>query len=113
MNKLTTIQDKNNVFLDSVLGRLVEKCESNEEDLFLCSLIDRGLAGTRAEAIVSAINDKDMKRLSYAILSCDTYNFPLLWKIEPRLFKLVLEDHVNVAMIERLESVLVDQKEAS
>ena len=91
MNKLITIQDKHQGFLDSVLGRLVEKCESNEEDLFLCSLIDRGLAGTRA--------------LAYAILSCDTYNFPLLWKIEPRLFKLVLEDHVNVAMIERLEGL--------
>ena len=105
MNKLTTIQDKNNVFLDSVLGRLVEKCESNEEDLFLCSLIDRGLAGTRAEAIVSAIDDGNMRSLAYAILSCDTRNFPLLWKIEPRLFKLVLEDHVNVAMIERLEGL--------
>ena len=105
MNKLITIQDKHQGFLDSVLCRLVEKCESNEEDLFLCSLIDRGLAGTRALAIVSALDDGNMRSLAYAILSCDTYNFPLLWKIEPRLFKLVLEDHVNVAMIERLEGL--------
>ena len=105
MNKLTTIQDKHKGFLNNVLGRLTEKCESNEEDLFLCSLIDRGLAGTRALAIVSALDDGNMKSLSYAILSCDTYNFPLLWKIEPRLFKLVMEDHVNMAMIERLEGL--------
>ena len=105
MKNLTTIQDKHEGFLDNVLGRLTEKCESNEEDLFLCSLIDRGLAGTRALAIVSALDDGDIKSLAYAILSCDTYNFPLLWKIEPRLFKLVLEDHVNVAMIERLEGL--------
>ena len=105
MNKLTTIQDKHKGFLNNVLGRLTEKCESNEEDLFLCSLIDRGLAGTRALAIVSALDKGNMKSLSYAILSCDTYNFPLLWKIEPRLFKLVMEDHVNMAMIERLEGL--------
>lgn len=105
MNKLITIQDKHKGFLNNVLGRLTEKCESNEEDLFLCSLIDRGLAGTRALAIVSALDDGNMKSLSYAILSCDTYNFPLLWKIEPRLFKLVMEDHVNMAMIERLEGL--------
>ena len=83
MNKLITIQDKHQSFLDSVLGRLVEKCESNEEDL----------------------DDGNMRSLAHAILSCDTRNFPLLWKIEPRLFKLVLEDHVNVAMIERLEGL--------
>ena len=105
MTNIITIQDRQKTVLDNALDRLVEKCETNEEDLFLCSLIDRGLAGTRALAIVSALDDGDMKSLAYAILSCDTYNFPLLWKIEPRLFKLVLEDHVNPAMIERLEGL--------
>ena len=105
MTNIVTIQDRQKTVLDNALDRLVEKIETNEEDLFLCSLIDRGLAGTRALAIVSALDDGDMKSLAYAILSCDTYNFPLLWKIEPRLFKLVLEDHVNPAMIERLEDI--------
>ena len=105
MTNIITIQDRQKTVLDNALSRLVKKCETNEEDLFLCSLIDRGLAGTRALAIVSALDDGDMKSLAYAILSCDTYNFPLLWKIEPRLFKLVLEDHVNPAMIERLEDI--------
>lgn len=105
MTNIITIQDRQKTVLDNALSRLVKKCETNEEDLFLCSLIDRGLAGTRALAIVSALDDGDMKSLAYAILSCDTYNFPLLWKIEPRLFKLVLEDHVNPAMIERLEGL--------
>ena len=105
MTNIITIQDRQKTVLDNALDRLVEKIETNEEDLFLCSLIDRGLAGTRALAIVSALDDGDMKSLAYAILSCDTYNFPLLWEIEPRLFKLVLEDHVNPAMIERLEDI--------
>ena len=105
MTNIITIQDRQKTVLDNALSRLVKKCETNEEDLFLCSLIDRGLAGTRALAIVSALDDGDMKSLAYAILSCDTYNFPLLWKIEPRLFKLVLEDNVNPAMIERLEGL--------
>ena len=105
MTNIITIQDRQKTVLDNALGRLVEKCETNEEDLFLCSLIDRGLAGTRALAIVSAIDDGNMRSLAHAILSCDTRNFPLLWKIEPRLFKLVLEDHVNPAMIERLEGL--------
>ena len=105
MTNIITIQDRQKIVLDNALDRLVEKIETNEEDLFLCSLIDRGLAGTRALAIVSALDDGDMRSLAYAILSCDTYNFPLLWEIEPRLFKLVLEDHVNPAMIERLEDI--------
>ena len=105
MTNIVTIQDRQKTVLDNALDRLVERIETNEEDLFLCSLIDRGLAGTRALAIVSALDDGNMKSLAYAILSCDTYNFPLLWKIEPRLFKLVLEDHVNPAMIERLEGL--------
>ena len=105
MTNIVTIQDRQKTVLDNALDRLVERIETNEEDLFLCSLIDRGLAGTRALAIVSALDDGNMKSLAYAILSCDTYNFPLLWEIEPRLFKLVLEDHVNPAMIERLEGL--------
>ena len=105
MTNIITIQDRQKTVLDNALDRLVEKIETNEEDLFLCSLIDRGLAGTRALAIVSALDDGDMRSLAHAILSCDTRNFPLLWEIEPRLFKLVLEDHVNPAMIERLEDI--------
>ena len=56
------------------------------------SLIDRGLADTRAIAIGKALEKGDMSRLSRAILECDSYNFPLLVKLEPRLFEMLLTD---------------------
>ena len=54
------------------------------------SLIDRGLADTRAIAIGNALEKGDMSGLSWAILECDSYNFPLLVKLEPRLFEMLL-----------------------
>ena len=56
------------------------------------SLIDRGLADTRAIAIGKALEKGDMSSLSWAILECDSYNFPLLVKLEPRLFEMLLMD---------------------
>ena len=56
------------------------------------SLIDRGLADTRAIAIGKALENGDMSGLSWAILECDSYNFPLLVKLEPRLFEMLLMD---------------------
>ena len=56
------------------------------------SLIDRGLADTRAIAIGKALEKGDMSGLSWAILECDSSNFPLLVKLEPRLFEMLLMD---------------------
>jgi hypothetical protein len=74
------------------------------------SLIDRGLADTRAIAIGNALDKGDMRGLSWAILACDSYNFPLLVKLEPRLFEMLLMDGSIEGdwsvLSERLEEVL-------
>ena len=74
------------------------------------SLIDRGLADTRAIAIGKALKYGDMSSLSWAILECDSYNFPLLVKLEPRLFEMLLKDGSIEGdwsvLSERLEEVL-------
>ena len=74
------------------------------------SLIDRGLADTRAIAIGSALEKGDISGLSWAILECDSYNFPLLVKLEPRLFEMLLMDGSIEGdwsvLSERLEEVL-------
>ena len=74
------------------------------------SLIDRGLADTRAIAIGKALEKGDVSGLSWAILECDSYNFPLLVKLEPRLFELLLSDGGiegdHPALIERLNEVI-------
>jgi len=48
--------------------------------------------------------------LSWAILECDSYNFPLLVKLEPRLFEMLLMDGSIEGdwsvLSERLEEVL-------
>ena len=74
------------------------------------SLIDRGLADTRAIAIGNALEKGDMSGLSWAILECDSYNFQLLVKLEPRLFEMLLMDGSIEGdwsvLSERLEEVL-------
>ena len=79
------------------------------------SLIDRGLADTRAIAIGNALEKGDMSGLSWAILECDSYNFPLLVKLEPRLFEMLLKDGGiegdHPVIIERLREVFTKQLE--
>lgn len=61
-------------------------------DYLTISLVNRGLADTRAVDIVEALNTKDWDKLAMAILRCDEINFPLLLKIEPVLFELCLKN---------------------
>jgi hypothetical protein len=84
---------------------------------FASSLIDRGLADTRAFAIAKGLDyysfsfDKDLNdadRVCSPILNCDTRNFRLLLDIEPRLIYLCLKHTGDRALIERLEGVLYD-----
>jgi len=74
------------------------------------SLIDRGLADTRAIAIGNALEKGDVSGLSWAVLDCDSHNFPLLVKLEPRLFEMLLSDGSiegdHPALIERLNEVI-------
>jgi len=84
---------------------------------FASSLIDRGLADTRAFAIAKGLDyhrfafDKDLNdadRVCSPILNCDCRNFKLLLDIEPRLIYLCLKHTGDRALIERLEGVLYD-----
>tara|TARA_R100000541_G_scaffold44651_1_gene51732 strand:+ start:367 stop:690 length:324 start_codon:yes stop_codon:yes gene_type:complete len=74
------------------------------------SLIDRGLAKTRASAISRALENGNMSALASGILQCDGSNFPLLVEIEPRLFHMLLSDKGSEGywgvLIERLNEVI-------
>jgi hypothetical protein len=70
---------------------------------FALSLIDRGMADTRALAISKAVIDNNWDRVVSGILNCDGSNFPRLLKIEPRLVYMALEKTNDNALRERLE----------
>ena len=81
--------------------------------VFAHSLIDRGLADTRALAIAEKLEMPNltiyqMKEALTPILACDSSNFPKLIKLEPRLIYLCLKYTGDRALIERLEGVLYD-----
>ena len=70
---------------------------------FALSLIDRGMADTRALAIAKSLEQNNWDRVVSAILNCDGSNFPRLLKIEPRLVYMALEKTNDNALRERLE----------
>lgn len=70
---------------------------------FALSLIDRGMADTRALAITKGLEENNWDRVVSGILNCDSSNFPRLLKIEPRLIHLALEKTNDNALKERLE----------
>lgn len=81
--------------------------------VFAHSLIDRGLADTRALAIAEKLEMPNltiyqMKEALTPILACDSSNFPKLIKLEPRLIYNCLRSTGDRALIERLEGVLND-----
>ena len=70
------------------------------------SLVDRGLADSRAVKIVRALETNDYSALAFSVCACDEANFPHLLKIEPRIFHMLLWDREDPALIERLEEVM-------
>ena len=82
----------------------------SENPYIALSLIDRGLADTRAYAIGRALEKGDLRKLASAILECDCSNFPRLVRLEPRLFELLLSDESVKdywsVLSERLEEVM-------
>lgn len=82
----------------------------SEKPYIALSLIDRGLADTRAFAIGRALENGDLRKLASAILECDGSNFPRLVRLEPRLFELLLSDESVKGywgvLSERLEEVM-------
>ena len=70
------------------------------------SLVDRGLADSRAVKIVRALETNNMSALAFAVCACDTWNFPHLLAIEPRIFYMLLQYETDPVIIQRLEEVM-------
>lgn len=70
------------------------------------SLVDRGLADSRAVKIVRALETNNMSALAFAVCACDTWNFPHLLAIEPRIFYMLLQNETDPVLIQRLEEVM-------
>lgn len=70
------------------------------------SLVDRGLADSRAVKIVRALETNNMSALAFSVCACDEWNFPHLLKIEPRIFHMLLQNETDPVLIQRLEEVM-------
>ena len=76
---------------------------NDETDYFALSLIDRGLANTRALMIAEGLKENDWDKVASAICNCDCSNFRILYRIEERLMYLaidkgnakVIQDRIN------------------
>jgi len=102
---VNTWKEREEVLLNS-MGYQHTPITSDDTDYFALSLIDRGMADTRALKIAKAVNERDWEALTAAILYCDGSNFPRLFALEPRLFQIALDKTGDPALIERLEEVM-------
>ena len=72
-------------------------------DYFALSLIERGLADTRALRIARGLRENNWDMVATAICNCDCSNFKRLYQIEPRLMYIaidkgnakVIQDRIN------------------
>ena len=75
----------------------------DDTDYFALSLIERGLAETRALRIARGLRENDWDMVAFAIHACDCSNFKRLYQIEPRLMYIaidkghakVIQDRIN------------------
>ena len=102
---MATWKEREEVLLNS-MGYQHTPITSDNSNYFALSLIDRGMADTRALKIAKAINEGDGEDVTSAILQCDGSNFPRLFALEPRLFQIALDKTGDPALIERLEEVM-------
>tara|TARA_R110002124_G_scaffold201855_1_gene368417 strand:+ start:141 stop:458 length:318 start_codon:yes stop_codon:yes gene_type:complete len=102
---MATWKEREEVLLNS-MGYQHTPITSDGSNYFALSLIDRGLADTRALKIAKAVNEGDWYDVTSAILQCDGSNFPRLFALEPRLFQIALDKTGDPALIERLEEVM-------
>jgi len=76
---------------------------NDDTDYFALSLIERGLADTRALRIAKGLKANDWDIVASAICNCDCSNFKRLYQIEPRLMYIaidkgnakVIQDRIN------------------
>jgi len=80
-------------------------------DPYQLSMIDRGLANTRAYAITAGLRSRSWEKTVSGMLGCDDWNFPVLIRIEPRLILIALQKTNNVVLQQRLNTTLRDFEE--
>lgn len=76
---------------------------NDDTDYFALSLIERGLADTRALRIARGLRENNWDMVATAICNCDCSNFKRLYQIEPRLMYIaidkgnakVIQDRIN------------------
>ena len=71
----------------------ISSTEFTLEDYFCCSLIDRGVASTRAEKIAQRMAEGNYSGLAYHVGSCDPDYLVKLIQAEPRLIHMLLQNN--------------------
>ena len=105
--RLNTLEDLRDEICEVLAERMRDTAYSESSDSYLVkSLVDRGLADSRALPIANALRDGDMNALAFAVCACDQANFPHLLKIEPRIFWMLLVNETDPVLIQRLEEVM-------
>ena len=77
----------------------------NNTDYFALSLIERGIADTRALKIAEGLKANNWGDVATAICYCDCYNFKKLYQIEPRLMFMAIEKDNALVIQERINDI--------
>jgi len=105
--RLNILEDLRDEICEVLAERMRDTPYSESSDSYLVkSLVDRGLADSRALPIANALRDGYMNALAFAVCACDEWNFPHLLKIEPRIFWMLLVNETDPVLIARLEEVM-------
>ena len=105
--RLNTLEDLRDEICEVLAEKMRDTAYSESSDSYLVkSLVDRGLADSRALPIANALRDGDMNALAFAVCACDEWNFPHLLAIEPRIFYMLLQNETDPVIIQRLDEVM-------
>ena len=105
--ELNILEEIKNEICEKLGERMRDTAYSTSSDSYLVkSLVDRGLADSRAVKIVRALETNNMSALAFSVCACDEWNFPHLLKIEPRIFHMLLQNETDPVLIQRLEEVM-------
>ena len=78
---------------------------NDDTDYFALSLIERGLADTRALRIARGLRENDWDMVATAICNCDCSNFKRLYQIEPRLMYIAIEKGQAKVIQDRINEI--------